>query len=178
MDNELTLLDRHLHFLAAPRPQLDHLVQAGIVRLGLTGKVRVIDGGNRFDPYRIARLVRRETGELTAILGGITVARAFTCYQVLALLEVQAVLAVPLLVLDLLSTFADENVRYIERSRLLDGCIVQLQRLAGAAPVLVTTQAWAISTTVSDFPDRLAAVAERIWRYEPGGQPTRQLPLF
>jgi len=182
MDTQITFLNQRLHLLAAPRPQLDHLVQAGVAHLGLSGRVHIIDAGNRFDPYAIARLVRRQTGELDAVLGNIDVARAFTPYQVLALLEAQAAEAVPIIVLDLLATFADENVRYIERSRLLDGCIVQLQRLSGRSSVLVTTPAYAIAALPGDFPARLAAAAHKVWRFDAPAQPPSrtnyQPPLF
>jgi hypothetical protein len=191
MDIQLTLLNHQLHLLAAPRPQLDRLVQASLARLALSGHVQVIDGGNHFDPYAIARLVRRQTGDLDAALGRIAVARAFTSYQVLAVLETRAASLDsasleghyhPLIVLDLLATFADENVRCTERSRLLDGCISQLQRLSVYAPVLVTLPAYRSAALPADFPARLASAAHKVWRFEPAApastQPSQQPSLF
>ena len=64
--------------------------------------------------------------------------RAFTCYQMLALLEGTPALHQPYLILDLLATFHDENVPVEEVSRLLDRCLTQVDRLRLEAPVIVT----------------------------------------
>jgi hypothetical protein len=48
-----------------------------------------MDGGNRFDAHQIARYIRRQSSQLDAILGRIAIARAFTCYQMAALLAEQ-----------------------------------------------------------------------------------------
>ena len=55
-------------------------------RLALTGELRVLDGGNRFNVYPVARIIRRYSPELTAALARIRLARAFTCYQAAAML--------------------------------------------------------------------------------------------
>jgi hypothetical protein len=105
-----------------------------IARMGAGGAVRVLDGGNRFNAYPVARAVRGRAD----VLNRITVSRAFTCYQVLSLLEsTPAIQAVPqpdmsfrLVALDLLNTFYDEAVRPPERRQLLRACLAQLERLA------------------------------------------------
>jgi hypothetical protein len=102
---------------------------AAIARLGETGAVRVLDGGNRFNAY----LVARAAGGKPEVLNRITVSRAFTCYQVLSLLESTAANSTPFVVLDLLNTFYDESVTAGERRRLLRVCITHLERLAGSA---------------------------------------------
>ena len=105
-----------------------------IARMGAGGAVRVLDGGNRFNAYPVARAVKGRAD----VLNRITVSRAFTCYQVLSLLEsTPAIQAVPqpdisfrLVALDLLNTFYDEAVRPPERRQLLRACLAQLERLA------------------------------------------------
>jgi len=68
--------------LIGPRNLNGTLLEA-IAKLGSIGPVRVLDGGNRFAAYKVARAVRGQA----EILKRITVARAFNCYQVLSLLE-------------------------------------------------------------------------------------------
>jgi hypothetical protein len=129
----------------------------------------LLDGGNRFSPHGIARgiaaggiaaggIAAGGSLQVEAILQRITVARAFTCYQVEALLaDIQVhctfertefasamhllhpslPLHAPILAPGLLTTFADENVPPGERQRLLLRCIQHLKRLAQDAPVLV-----------------------------------------
>jgi hypothetical protein len=100
--------------------------------------VTVIDGGNLFDAYRVARLIRQRTPELDAALGRIHVARSFTCYQTRALLGAAAAQRQPLLALDLLATFGDETVPAPDVQRALQDSIFSLQRLSAHAAVLVS----------------------------------------
>jgi hypothetical protein len=95
---------------------------------------RVIDCGNRFNAYTLARLV----GANPEVMDRISVARAFTCHQVLALLADAPATAQPFVVLDLLNTFYDEAIRLGERMLLLRGCIEQLRRLERSAGGLVS----------------------------------------
>jgi len=62
--------------------------------LALLGSVTVLDGGNRFVPYRVAQLLRR----------------AFTCYEMNSLLADTPALQQPCLILDLMNTFYDDHV--------------------------------------------------------------------
>jgi hypothetical protein len=133
--------------------------------------VCVLDAGNRFNAYTVARAARGRPG----VLNRITVSRAFTCYQVLSLLEtsssapagdaaaaprgrtgsdgmllprpVRPAGPVTFVVLDLLSTFYDESVQAGERKRLLRDCIRHLERLVGAAGGSSTTKG--VETTTS-----------------------------
>ncbi len=103
-----------------------------IASLGALGPVRVLDGGNRFNAYVLARAARGQP----QVLDRITASRAFTCYQVLSLLESTPAIQVAsaevprIVILDLLNTFYDESVHLGERKRLLRACLVQLERLA------------------------------------------------
>lgn len=106
--------------------------------LALQGPVCVVDGGNRFAAYQVARHLRRQTGQVEATLNRITLARAFTCYQIVALLAQTPATAVPLLTLDLLATFTDESVPVTESFRLWRLVCVHLCRLRRHAPVVVS----------------------------------------
>jgi len=106
--------------------------------LALRGPLTVLDGGNRFQPYRVARLLRQQTVDINRAAKHLFIRRAFTCYQVLAMLEGAPALCQPYLVLDLLATFYDEHVRAPEASRLLDLCLRELERLCRLAPVVIS----------------------------------------
>ena len=107
--------------------------------------VVAVDGGNRFDPYAIARAAQALGGSGTEALSRIRVSRAFTCYQLEALLARRLPAALErfdarlALVLGLPETFADADVPYPEACRVFRNCLSALRRvaLAGARIVLV-----------------------------------------
>ncbi len=115
-------------------------------RLAHRGALQVLDAGNQFNAYEVARSLRQEGAEgFQQALERIHVARAFTPYQLLALLEAtpglgQARPSAPTLVLDLLNTFYDENLPQPERRRLLVRCMAELRRLSQAAVVVVSVR--------------------------------------
>ena len=120
--------------LVGPR-SLNSTMLTAIACLGERCSLRVLDGGNRFNAYTVARAARGRqeapSRDIRGILNRITVSRAFTCYQVLSLLESTPAIQSPFVVLDLLSTFYDESVQTGERKRLLRSCIAHLERLVG-----------------------------------------------
>jgi len=78
---------------------------------------------------------------LKQALAHITLARAFTCYQMLTLLsETPAIPHQPTLALDLLATFYDESVPAAEALRLLERCLADLRRLSAQAPMVVSAR--------------------------------------
>ena len=95
-----------------------------ISRLGEGVSVRVLDGGNRFNAYNVAR----QAGGRPEVLNRITVSRLHLLPGALAAGKHPAS-ASPFVVLDLLNTFYDESVQAAERKRLLRGCIANLHRL-------------------------------------------------
>jgi hypothetical protein len=118
----------------AAREEISHVA----AKLALSGPVTVLDGGNRFQAYRIAHLLRKETTDVGAAANRLFIRRAFTCYQMLALLENAPVLHQPYLDLDLLNSFYDDQVQPQEADRLLKTCMRQINRLRQFAPVAVT----------------------------------------
>jgi hypothetical protein len=109
--------------------------------LAICGAVTILDGGNCFPAYQTMRMLRRRTPNLLPTAKRIFLRRAFTCHQMLALLESTPALHQPYLILELLATFQDENVPVEEVSRLLDRCLSQVDRLRLEAPVIVTLSA-------------------------------------
>ena len=176
MNNLPALYPEQLHLLLAPRPARFELINALITRLAHTGPLLVLDGGNCFQAHRLARLLGRHTSNLEAALNNIYVARAFTCYQVLALLSETPAAPVPTLVLDLLSTFHDESVPLRERIRLLDASLLELHRLSSRAPTLVSA-ALETRELSGELLERLEESADQVWRLEPQ-LPPQPLRLF
>lgn len=134
MDTLPIPLPRSLTVFCAPAANGEpvSLVIAGLAQ---RGPVSILDGGNCFPAYRLLRLLRLQNKIATA--GNIFVQRAFTCYQMLALLEGTPGMPQPHVVLDPFASFYDEQVLLPEISRLLEGCLYQLERLRQAAPLLV-----------------------------------------
>jgi hypothetical protein len=168
-----------LVLVIAPHAGMPLLVELA-ARLALNGKVRVLDGNNRFNVYPVAQAVRRLTPRLEETLSRVSLARAFTCYQMLTLLEETPAESIPTLVLDLLATFLDENVRLEESRRLLQLAIVQLQRLNQSAPLVVS-----VKPPIFLVADRMPllellqqAAAHTIQLEGQQPQPVTTLPLF
>jgi hypothetical protein len=144
-------------------------------RLAEVGPVRVVDGGNRFNAYKVARAAHGRS----EILNRITVSRAFTCYQVLSLLENTPAIQVPFVVLDLLNTFYDESVQIGERKRLLRACIAHLKRLEQAAGGVVSVQPPTIpSQTAVELLGLLQASAEDTYFIQPAALAPEPMRLF
>jgi hypothetical protein len=195
MDHLPALYPQQLHVLLALRPARFELVNALIARLACAGPLLVLDGGNCFQAHRLARLLRRHTPHLQAALSNIHIARAFTCYQVVALLAETPALPVPTLVLDLLSTFHDESVPLRERRRLLESSLLELRRLSSRAPTLVSAAPEASDLRSENNPrfsslgtggngegsaellNLLEEAADQLWRLEPAPIP-QPLRLF
>ena len=151
------LLPGRLFLLTLPRPLSQELTHHLLAHLSLAGPVRVLEGGNAFAAFALSRLIRRQTPHLDEALARITLARAFTCYQVLALLAETPATASPCFVLNLLTTFYDESVAPAESERLLKLAMEHLLRLRTCAPVVVS---------VSPPPPKYAARAGLITRLE------------
>jgi hypothetical protein len=132
------LLTSHLYLMITPHDSARKTMAEVIARLALRGPLSVMDGGNLFDPYRVARQVRRQTHELDSALERISLRRAFTCYQMAVLLAKAPAGAQPQVALGLMTTFYDENVAAGESRRLLGTCLTHLGRLSRLAPVVVS----------------------------------------
>jgi len=123
-----------------PRARHASFIPDLIAELALRGPVTVLDGGNCFPAYRVAQLIRRKSLQVDAISKRIFVRRAFTCYQVANLLESTPALGQPSVILNLLATFQDDQVKPDEAGRLLYLCLTNIERLLVSAPVAVTLE--------------------------------------
>ncbi len=146
-----------------------------IARLGERTPVRVLDGGNRFNAYTVARAARGRPETLERI----TVSRAFTCYQAHSLLESTPANPFPFIVLDLLNTFYDESVQAGERKRLLKICISHLERLEVTSGGVVSIHPPAVpSQTAVELLELLQASAGESIYVQPEAAAVQPIRLF
>ncbi len=146
------------------------LLLEGAARLALHHTVRVLDGGNQFNAYNVARSIRRYTADLEPTLARIHLARAFTCYQVETLISGAAMQVKPTqvtFILDMLSTFNDENVPLAERKRLLERIRLALRAIARQSILVI-----GLRPAHPGYPDTIELVekvmswADDVWQAE------------
>ncbi len=120
-----------------------HLLYAGSAAVG--GRISLVEGANRFDPYRIAEGGRPLGLDPARVLEGIRLARAFTAYQLVALVdgwaqEARAHRPTLLVGHELPLLFESSEVPEEERAPLLTHVAGTLRDLAArwGAPLLLT----------------------------------------
>jgi hypothetical protein len=175
-DSPLQLSPRQLHLVIAPHRAQRQMMTILTARLALTGRVRLVDAGNCFDGYGLARQLRQQTSSWQQALERVSVARAFTCYQVETLLSESVADVSPVLVLNLLDTFYDENVKLPERMRLLEVSLAELRRLCRMASVAVSASLPSRDQP-SELLEKLEKSAGQVWSFEEP-QPAEPLRLF
>ena len=90
-----------------------------------------------FDGYALARELRRQTVHIYSVIDRVKLSRVFTCYQMPARLSQLPEDGTPVVVLDLLGTFFDENISIKKRRRLLYQSLGNLRKLGAVAPVAI-----------------------------------------
>jgi len=144
-------------------------------RLAQRGPLLILDGGNRCNAYTLARAAAGRAD----LLRRISLARAFTCYQMAALLEGTPEGDCPLFLLDFLATFYDEAVSALERGRLLSGCLDELARLSRTRQVAVSACPPAVPGPENlGLLARLRAAAGGVWESDPPLAAPRPWRLF
>ena len=128
------LKPRILLVAIAPHAGLEYASRL-LAELALLGPVTVLDSGNRIQPYQVTRLLRSKTVQIAEAVERISIRRAFTCYQTLALLESAEAQLYPYLLLDPLNSFYDDQVSDREARRLVNLCLQEIKRLNHQAPL-------------------------------------------
>lgn len=171
--------------LHPPPGKFAGLFGAGASRLALRALARpllagepavIVDGGNRFDPYEIARAERALGGSGHAGLSRLLVSRAFTCHQMEALLSRRLAPALArsgarfAVVLGLPETFLDADVPYAEACRVFRGSLSALRRIArhGTRVILVGR------ISASEVAPPSAALPAASWAEAPGERFSRR----
>jgi hypothetical protein len=172
MDSLLDLAPPQLTIAIVP-PRASGLLLDLAAGLAARGPLLVLDGGNRFNAYPVARQLHN-----TQALAHLRVARAFTCFQMLALLQTTEAGGPAVLALDPLATFNDENVPAAERLYTFRSCVTELIRLSQRRPVGVGLLARSDPLGLIDILSERACHAgpNRIYRLEPEPPPASLQP--
>lgn len=170
-------------FLAIGAHALSERMLQLVSALALRQSVAVLDCGNRSNMYAVARLIRPHTADPVSVMRNIRLSRAFTCYQVLAMIQATArhPMSGPLVLLDLLATFLDEDVKLKDSQRLLAHSLNLLTQLSHQVPVVISTRPIpSIAENRNILLEELKACADVCWE-EPLSLPDSQelqLELF
>ncbi len=108
--------------------------------LALRGSFYAIAGGEWLPTYALVHSIRRRTPDVKQVLDRVRLARPFTCYQVLDLLEETRPERDPIVILDFLHHFYNPDIQPFVRQRVLEQCCRHLQRLALSRSLLVFTE--------------------------------------
>ncbi len=178
MDAQIDLPTGNVVLVIGQHAAQDAMIElaGGLVHLG---RVRVLDGGNQFNAYWLARSLRRRSPEMFPMLSRVSLARAFTCYQMETMLAESRSLATPTIVMDLLATFFDESVALPERRRLLQRAVDHLRRLCQQAPLAVGARPPIPGSERGELYAILRDAADQVWEVGvPHASQPAQLALF
>ena len=166
----------HLLLVETLGPEKEKITEL-IAKLILRGPLRVVAGSDWLPAYALSRRIRQRSLDVKQILDRLYVARAFTCYQVLDLLEGTRSSGDPLLILDLLHNFYDPDIPLPTRLRILKQCSQHLERLSYHRPVAVLIQQ-AHNEDYQAFYSILLPIADEILRVHEGGEQVSQPALL
>jgi hypothetical protein len=137
-----------------------------IAQWALRGAFYLIAAGEWLPDHDDLRYtVYRYTTAIEETLDNLTLARPFTCFQLLDLLVEAGKQHTPVLILDFLHLFHDDDVELPLRQRVLEGCCQYTKRLSLTSLVAVLVPTMSTETYRRFFPI-LAAVADEILEIE------------
>ena len=137
-------------------------------------RVFVVDAANRFDPYQLAREGRQRGLRPEQVLSRVWVARAFTCHQLVQLVQesLPAQLAgvenALVILLGPCSLFYDEQVPLAERRRLFRSLRGDLGRIKQQAALWFLQPALPPQVANQHFGRLLARLADQVIRLGAG----------
>jgi len=146
-------------------------------------RVLVVDAANRFDPYQLAREGRKRGLPPGVVLQQVQVARAFTCHQLVQLVQEGLPAALTgaeralVIVLGPCSPFYDEQVPLLERRRLFRAMLGALVQIKQRAALWFLQPELPPGVANQHFGRLLARLADQVIRVEDnrGAEPTRRL---
>jgi hypothetical protein len=171
--NDLDLQPNGWNLWIVPRPLRSRLLVAA-AQLAQSGSLAVLDCGRQFDASVVARAARGRA----EVIDRIRVQRAFTCHEAARLIEMHEASPRPVLVLDLLATFQDENVPFSQRRFLLEGAVQSLQRLNRGAGLAVSVHPLAENAEARPLLESLRRAASQVLSYEAPAPAATQPGLF
>lgn len=160
--NELIDLHTGQWTLLVLLPSQLELFLTGVADLAYRGPVAILDCGRQYDPTIVSCALEGQV----EIADRIKTRHAFICSEAVRLLQTTPTSKTPLLVLDLLSTFYDENVQLRMRQFLLENAIQHLNRLSRRAGVGVIVYPPPSSSDSSQLFERLKFSAPKVITYD------------
>ncbi len=160
-----------LTFGSAMRPLTAAAAAWGVAR---GWRVFVVDAANRFDPYQLAREGRKRGLRPEQVLSRVWVARAFTCHQLVQLVqeglpaELAGVEKSLVILLGPCSLFYDEQVPLAERRRLFRALMGALVRIKPWAALWFLQPSLPPQVANQHFGRLLARLAEQVVRVGAG----------
>ncbi len=171
MNNLLDLRPAQWNLILSPP---NERLLTAIAHLAQTARLIVLDCGRRFDSSIVARAARGRS----EVIDRIKIQRAFTCFEAAKLVEKLPNGKTPIVILDFLSTFYDENVKAQSRKFLLETSIRHFQRLSDGAGLAVSVYFPSASPDSAYLFERLQTAAPGISNYTTRENESRQLELF
>ena len=148
-----------------------------IAELILSGPLFVVAGSEWLPAFELTRMLRKRTVKIHEITSRLRAARTATCFRLLDSLTNLSPTGEPMLVLDFLHTFYDPDIPIETRFRILQSCCRELERLAFARPVIVTT--WEMPHEESEqFLTTLRTVTDQIISFASEPERVSQPALF
>lgn len=111
-----------------------------IANMILNGPLFVVSGDEWLPSFVLPRIIRGYTTEIKSITSRLRTVRASTCYRLFDTLANVDSKGEPILIMDFLHTFYDEDILLRARLFKLKECCRELTRLAFYRPVIVMTQ--------------------------------------
>ena len=148
-----------------------------IASLILKGPLFVLSGDEWFPAFVLPRLLRGRTTDIKAIAGRLRMVRTSTCYRLFDSLATTASKGEPILMMDFLHTFYDEDIPLRTRLFKLRECCRELMRLAFYRPVIVMTQERE-GEEYEKFIPALSPLADKILTLEQELESISQTSLF
>ena len=148
-----------------------------IASLILSGPLFVLSGDEWLPSYTLPRLIRERTTDVKRIMDRLYTSRASTCHRLFDSLANIPSKGEPILVLDFLHTFYDEDVPLRVRLFRLRDCCRELKRLAFHRPVIVMTQE-RVAVDYEKLLPALFSITDKIFTLDPEVEETKQFALF
>ena len=148
-----------------------------IAHIILNGPLFVVAGSEWLPAYELTRKIRRQTIELKQTLSRLYSARASTCYRLFDSLANLPSQGEPILILDFLHTFYDDDIPLSVRSFKLRQCCQELKRLAFYRSVIVMIQQMPVEEHET-FLSMIHPLTNHIFTLEPELEIIQQPALF
>jgi hypothetical protein len=130
----------NIYLFQGEGPTLLPAIQNLIDHFALQEEVRVIVGANRISFDRLLLMLGEQAGSAYEILDRIQVSRAEICYQMFDVLTSLPIDPTPLVIIDMLESFYEEELTPDEVTLLLQNCLDRIYQLSQEAPILISAR--------------------------------------